>query len=55
VKSISYEKFADGFLAYPRCGSTCLDTNMCKLESSQKDESRAQSVDTSKAYRKTCF
>jgi len=25
---------------------------MCKFESSQKDESRAQSVDSSKAYRK---
>jgi len=27
--------------------------DMCKLESSQEDESRAQSVDSSKAYRNT--
>jgi len=27
--------------------------DMCKFESSQKDESRAQSKDPSKAYRKT--
>jgi len=30
----------------------CEKTNMCKFESSQKDESRAQSADSSKACRK---
>jgi len=29
-----------------------LNADMCKFESSQKDESRAQSADSSKAYRK---
>ena len=28
------------------------DVDMCKFESSQEDESRAQSADSSKAYRK---
>jgi len=31
---------------------TCLNTDMRKFASSQKDESRAQSADSSKAYRK---
>jgi len=31
---------------------SCLNTDMCKTESSQKDEGRAQSADSSKAYRK---
>jgi len=30
---------------------TYLNTDMCKCESSQNDESRAQSADSSKAYR----
>jgi len=29
-----------------------LNTDTCKFESSQQDESRAQSADSSKAYRK---
>ena len=33
--------------------STYLNRDMCKFESSQKDESRWQSTDSSKAYRKT--
>ena len=32
--------------------STYLNIDMCKLESSQKDESRTQSADSSKAYKK---
>jgi len=32
--------------------SSYLNTDMCKFESSQKDESRAQSADFSKANRK---
>jgi len=33
-------------------GTACLniDTDMCKFESSQEDESRAQLADSSKAY-----
>ena len=33
--------------------STYLNSDMCKFESSQKDESRWQSTDSSKAYRNT--
>ena len=33
--------------------STYLNRDMCKFESSQKDESRWQSTDSSKAYRNT--
>jgi len=33
--------------------STYLNRDMCKFESSQKDESRWQSSDSSKAYRNT--
>ena len=39
--------------------STYLNRDMCKFESSQKDESRWQSTDSSKAFRNTsafkCF
>jgi len=41
-------------LLTPIVGSTYLDIDMCKFESSQKDESRAQSADFWKAYRKPC-
>jgi len=34
------------------CGESCLNMDMRKFESSEKDESRAQSVDSSKAYSK---
>jgi len=33
--------------------STYLNSDMCKFESSQQDESRWQSTDSSKAYRNT--
>jgi len=56
VKSISYYKFADRFLAFhnnPHCGEYILKyIDVCNFESSQKDESRVQSTDSSKAYRK---
>ena len=46
-------------LLSPIVKSTYLNVDMCKFESSQKDESRAQSVDSSKACRKprvfNCF
>jgi len=46
-------------LLTPIAESTYLNRDMCKFESSQKDESRWQSTDSSKAYRKTsaftCF
>jgi len=32
---------------------TYLNMDMCEFESSQEDESRAQSTDSSKAYRNT--
>jgi len=53
VKSISYYNFVDRFLAYPYHGEYILGCRYCmsKFESSQKDESRAQSTDSSKAYR----
>ena len=40
-------------LLTPIVESTYLNRDMCKFESSQKDESRWQSTDSSKAYRKT--
>ena len=40
-------------LLTPIVESTYLNTDMCKFESSQKDESRWQSTDSSKAYRNT--
>ena len=40
-------------LLTPIVESTYLNRGMCKLESSQKDESRWQSTDSSKAYRNT--
>jgi len=48
----------DSLLA-PIVESKYLNRDMCKFESSQKDESRWQSTDSSKAYRNTsafkCF
>ena len=38
-------------LLKPIVESTYLNRDMCKFESSQKDESRWQSTDSSKAYR----
>ena len=52
VKSICHQFFLDWFLPYPHCGSTYLNIYVCRFESSQKDESRAQSTDSSKACRK---
>jgi len=40
-------------LLTPIVESTYLNRDMCQFESSQKDESRWQSTDTSKAYRNT--
>jgi len=40
-------------LLTPIVESTYLNRDMCKFESSQKDESRWQSIDSSKAYRNT--
>ena len=40
-------------LLTPIVESTYLNRDMCKFDSSQKDESRAQSPDSSKAYRNT--
>jgi len=52
VKSISYYNFAiDSLLVLPVEWSY-LNTDMRKFESSQNDESRAQSADSSKVYRK---
>jgi len=44
-------KIYDWFLAY-YCGVKLLEYSMRKFETSQKDESRSQSADPSKAYRK---
>jgi len=41
------------YLLTPIVESTYLNRDMCKFESSQKDESRWQSTDSSKAYRNT--
>jgi len=40
-------------LLTPIVESTDLNRDMCKFESSQKDKSRWQSTDSSKAYRST--
>jgi len=50
MKSISYEKNADGFNPSTFWEASYLNIDMCKLDSSQEDESRAQSADFSKAY-----
>jgi len=39
-------------LLTPIVEGTCLNIDMRKFESSQKDESKAQSTDSAKAYRK---
>jgi len=41
VKSISYEKLLIDSLLTPIVESTCLNRDMCKFESSQKDASKA--------------
>ena len=46
------ESMIDSLLT-PIVESTYLNRDMCKFESSQKDESRRQSTDSSKAYRNT--
>ena len=45
--------FAIDSLLTPIVESTYLNRDMCKFESSQKDESRWLSTDSSKAYRNT--
>jgi len=45
-------KICDWFLAYYTCGVSYLNTDMRKFETSQKEENRAQSADSSKDYRK---
>jgi len=52
VKSISYERFGIDSMHVSHVDSNDLNTDMCKFESSQKDESRSHSADFSKAYRK---
>jgi len=43
------KKFADGFKPITIVEASYLNTGMCKFESLQKDESRTQSADSSKA------
>jgi len=50
MKSISYYKFTDGYKLFTCLETSYLNTDMSKFESSQQDESRAQSADSSKAY-----
>jgi len=47
-------KICDRFVASFTCGVKSLEYrySMCKFESSQKDESKAESADSSEAYRK---
>ena len=52
LELISCETFADRSLLIPHVQSTCLNRDIWKFESSLKDESRAKSADSSKAYRK---
>ena len=52
VKLISYQKFAGGFKSFTCVEISYWNTNVCKFEPSQKDESRAHSADSSKAYSK---
>jgi len=40
-------KICKGFLACFTCGVNYINTEMCKFESSQKDEIRSQSADSS--------
>jgi len=50
VKLISYfKKSADGFNSFAFVDASYLNTDMCKSESSQSEESRAHSPDFSKA------
>jgi len=45
-------KICDWFLAYYTCGVKLLEYRYAQVETSQKEESRAQSADSSKACRK---
>jgi len=49
VKSISLKIFADGFKTVTFVETSDLNTDMCKFEQSQKEESRAQLADSWKA------
>jgi len=51
MKSISYQNLLIDSLLLPIVECTHLNMDMCKFESSQKDESRVQSTDSSKVYR----
>jgi len=46
------KKITNGFKPLTFVETGCLNVGMCKFESSQKDESKAQSAEPSKAYRK---
>jgi len=51
VKFISYlKKYADGFKPFTYVEASYLNTDMCKFESSQNEESRTFLTDSSKAY-----
>jgi len=47
-----FKKFADGFKPVTFAESSSLNTDMCMFESSQSEESRAQSANSSKACSK---
>jgi len=53
VKLIPIKNLLIDSLLTPIVESIYLNRDMCKFESSQKDESRWQSTDSSKAYRNT--
>jgi len=46
------KKFADGFKPVAFVETSYLNIDTCKFESSQKNESRTQSANASKVYRK---
>jgi len=46
------KKFAGGFKPFTFVESSYLITDVCKFESSKKNERKAQSADSSKAYSK---
>jgi len=55
MRSVAWNRFPTKNLQIDSNSSPCVEssylyTDMCKFESSQKDESRAQSADSSKAY-----
>jgi len=58
VRSVTWNEFLikrlqTYILLISHVESCYLNADMCRLESSQKGESRAQSADSSKAYRKS--